>query len=312
MTRRALTSYVGATARLTPDAGLALPGPWGYQPKIDGCYAHAILDGDGRIASILSRTGARIPDADDLIGIVAGPPRSLLVGELEAHTEAGAAAYARQGFRRMHLFDLLALDGRSVSDLPYADRYRLLAADRVAHVEARGLATIASWVEVEVAASPGGSRPGARRTDGATTTQARCPLTGRLVRRIPRDLRRLPVVPLVQGHEAARELWSTYVERDGGEGLVAVRLDARVGRPGAKRKIKLTDTADVRVVATSPGVIRATCPTTSPGGWRGQTFVVQSSQPLPIGAVVEVAHDGCYGSGVPRFPRVVRKRDDLR
>lgn len=114
-------------------------------------------------------------------------------------------------------------------------------------------------------------------------------------------------------HAGARELWRTYVEQSGGEGLVAVDLTAPAGRRGAKLKIKATDTADCRVLAVSPGLLRLAAPRTSPAGWRGESLVVGYSRAASLapGAIVEVAHDGCYRSGLPRFARVVRVRTDL-
>src|SRR3990167_11218694 len=86
----ALTDFVGATARLSPERGLALPSArWGWQPKHDGAYARVSLDRRGRISNVLSRAGSPIREAADLVGILAGPPDSVLHGELESHTEAG-------------------------------------------------------------------------------------------------------------------------------------------------------------------------------------------------------------------------------
>lgn len=71
---------------------------------------------------------------------------------------------------------------------------------------------------------------------------------------------------------------------------------------GAKRKVKATDTLD------------AVCVSSSPGGstllYAGRTFVVGTV--CTVGAVVEIAHDGWFEAApVPRFARVVRRRDDL-
>lgn len=293
--------YVGAGSRLPVREGLTLPAAWAYAPKVDGVYAEIVTDLAGRICSVASRNGRPLAEGADLLGIVAAPPRSLLVGELEAHTEAGVAAFARQGFRRLHLFDALAIDGTSIARLPYLERWGWLHRAQSV-VESEGLGFIRSW-----------------RDDFAPATSCRpypIPIgrdltTGRLCRRIPRDLRRLPIVPLVRGHAGAAELWRD-VEAGTLEGIVAVRLDARAGARDAKRKIKLVDNADCKVLDTSPGLLRLSAPTTSPAGWRGESFVVQSSRPAAIGSVVEVAHDGCYGSGLPRFPRVVRTREDLQ
>lgn len=276
-----LTDYTGATRRLDPAAGLALdPSRFGWQLKHDGCYVRLSLDGHGRIASVLSRAGRPVPC--DLPGILAGPPDSVLHGELEAHTEAGARHANTRGWAALHLFDVSRLDGRDVSREPYAARYGAIHRAQ-AQLEDRGDARRCDW------------------TDDATGRH-HAAKDGRFVAAIPRDLRRLPIVPMSRGKSGAESLWRSFVEVGGGEGVVAVRLDAPLGARGAKRKIKLTDTID------------AVCVSSSPGGstllYAGHTFLVGTE--CRVGAVVEVAHDGWYESvPTPRFPRVLRRRDDL-
>jgi hypothetical protein len=276
-------TYTGPSARLAPDRLRALPPHVAVQPKVDGCYATLRTDHLGRICSVTSRAGRPLREGAELLGLPAGPPLSVLTGELEAHTEAGGAAYARTGYRRCHLFDCLAVRGVSVASQPYATRHAWLGEIR------DDLLASEPWHE--------DARGRAHATDG----------TGRYVRRTSLHL---PVVPLLRGHEAARELWR-QVEAGALEGLVAVDLRAPAGR--GKRKVKATDTADCRVLAVSPGLLTLAAPRSSPAGWRGESFVVQFARAagLAPGAVVEVAHDGCYASGLPRFPRVVRVRRDL-
>jgi hypothetical protein len=277
-----LPDYAGAGARLDPARGLALDANrWAWQPKVDGVYCQISTDAAGRIWSVVSRTGAELPEGRDLHGIVAAPPLSVLVGELEAHTESGVRAAAARGYRLAHLFDAIRMAGRLVTGLPYHER--------------RGcLYRAASWVESE-----GLARDRSLTVDA--NGDAHGP-DGRYRRAIPRDLRRLPIVPMARGTAAARELWSTYVDRGGGEGLVAVRLDAPLGARGSKRKIKATDTIDAVVVASGGGAIRVAS--------RGLAWTMSGS--APVGAVVEVAHDGWYESGAqPRFARLVRRRADV-
>lgn len=296
-------TYVGAASRLAPDAALRLCSAWAYQPKLDGVYAEVVTGPDGRIAAVTSRTGLPLREASDLIGIVAAPPRSVLVGELEAHTEAGVRAARARGWAALHLYDCLAVDGRSVAGERYESRHRWIG-QCLAVVDASGRGLIETWREELAGPARGGhEQPAPVGRDLAS---------GRYTKRIPRDLRRLPIVPLTRGRSAARELWQTYVERDGGEGIVAVNLHAPAGKRNSKRKVKLTDTGDCVVLDTSPGVLRLAAPRTSPAGWRGESFVVQyvhAASCLP-GQVVEVAHDGWYENGTPRFPRVVRRRED--
>ena len=283
-------TYVGATRLVSPEAGLSLTAAWAWQPKLDGCYAVARLDSAGRIASVTSRTGRELPEGADLLGLLAGQPDSVVVGELEAHTEAGASAAARQGYRRLHLFDALRADGVDLSALPYVERWGAL--HRMQSVlEGDGAARVESW-----------HHDGYGRPHGPS---------GRFCRRVPVDLRRLPIVPLLRSPSDARQPWR-QVEAGALEGLVAVRLDAPAGRRDSKRKIKLTDTLDCRVVAVSPRVVRvAARGGSTQRAWRDRpTFAVGASG-LRVGQVVEVAHHGYYATGEPRFPRVVRERTDL-
>lgn len=283
MTRPHLLDYAGAGARLTPERGLALPSPaWAWQPKIDGTYARVTLDGRGRVLRVLSRSGSPMPAAADLVGIVAGPPDSVLHGEIEAHTEAGERAAATRGWRAIHIFDASRLAGRDVSREPYRARYGALHQSH-ANLEAVGAGRRCDW------------------TDDATGRH-HAATSGRFVAAVPRDLRRFPIVPMARGRGAGEALWRSHVEIAGGEGLVAVRLDAPLGARGGKRKVKATDTIDAVCVASSPGG--------STLAYAGHTFAVGSV--VAVGAVVEVAHDGWYErAAIPRFARVVRRRDDL-
>jgi ATP-dependent DNA ligase len=283
-----LLDYVGAGARLEVERALALdPDRWAWMPKVDGVYARVSLDGRGRIATVVGRNGAPIAEARDLIGIHAGVDDSVLAGELEAHTEAGNRAAAARGWRALHLFDCTRYGGRDVSREPFAERYRLLHRAQ-ALLEQDNASRARTW-----------SEDGTGRAHDAG---------GRFCRAIPRDLRRLPIVPLARGAAGGRALWSSFVERKGGEGVVAVRLDALAGARGAKRKVKASDTLDCVVATVDAGAARLT--------WRGLSFVVSARGAIAVelipGDVVEVACDGWYeASATPRFARIVRRRDDL-
>lgn len=281
-----LLDYTGAGSRLDPARGLALdPRRWAWQPKPDGVYARVSLDRRGRIANVLARSGAPLREAADLVGILAGPPDSVLHGELEARTEAGNRAAATRGWRALHLFDATRWAGRDCSGDVYADRYARLHQAQ-AELELGGRRN--PWVD----------------DDEGDAHDVR---TGRYTRRVPRDIRRLPVVPLARGRGSGEQLWRSYVELGGGEGLVAVRLDAPARVRGAKRKIKQTMELDCRVLACEGGAARLE--------YGGQVFVVSARgrwSQLQPGELVEVAADGWYERGAtPRFARIVRVRDDL-
>lgn len=277
-----LTDYAGATARLDPEAARALRGAWGYQPKVDGCYVRITLGAGGRVASVVSRAGAAV--ACDLGGIVAGPPDTVLHGELEAHTEAGIAAAAARGWAAVHLFDVSRLAGVDVTARPYHERHGLLHT-AASVVEGEGAGRVRSW-----SVDARGDAHGAR---------------GRYVSPVPRDLRRFLVVPLARGPSGLAELWRDHVELAGGEGLVAVRLDARLGARASKRKIKLTETIDGVVVAADSAAVMVAARV------RGDVRRFAVPGRAAPGSVVEVACDGYYASGLPRFPRLVRSRADL-
>jgi hypothetical protein len=278
-----LLDYCGAGARLNLDRGLALdPRRWAWMPKVDGCYARVSTDRRGRVFSVLSRAGAPLREAFALIGILAGAPDSVLHGELEAHTEAGNRAAAR-GWRNVWLFDVTRIAGRDVSRARFADRYAELHRMQA---------------ELELA---GRSNPWTVDDQGDAHDQR----NGRYCMPAPRDVRRFPIVELRRGGAGAESLWVEHVERAGGEGLVAVGLDAPAGARNAKRKIKVTDTLDATVVVADARALVVE--------YAGHAFAVACSGAVyATGDVVEIAHDGWYESSVtPRFPRVVRARADI-
>lgn len=289
---RALDGYAGAGSRLTLDEALALDARrWAFQPKIDGCYVEATTDGDGVLTALRYRSGEVVTehDAGDLLGLRTGARSARLHGELTAHTSAGIAERERLGFTRVHVFDVSTLDGVDLVARGYAARYGELQ----------------RWQAEVECYSPSTARDRSRLdATGRAHDDA-----GRYVRDAQRDLRRLPIVPLVRGVDGARALWRQFVDDAGGEGLVAVRLDGRLGGRGAKRKIKSHDSLDCIVV--SVGARAASL------SWAGRTFAVSASgavgRELQPGAVVEVRADGFYpGTLTPRFPRIVRVRADLR
>jgi hypothetical protein len=284
-----LLDYAGASSRLAPDRGLALPANrWAWQPKLDGVYARATTDAAGRIVELRHRSGAVIPlaDCDGLPGLATGLPNATLHGELEAGTECGRRSAALRGYPVLHLFDISLAAGRSLARLPYLDRYQALHRWQ-ADVEELGRIARGDWWEVDA------------------TGRAHDPSTGRYCRAVPRDLRRLPIVELARGVGAGQRLWREHVDREGGEGLVAVRLDATLGQRDSKRKIKATDTLDCVVVEVRGRVARV--------AYAGRAFSLRvGASPLRVGEVVEVAHDGWYESSTtPRFARLVRRRPDL-
>lgn len=280
--------YAGASGKLAlPDLPRLDARRWQVQRKIDGCYAVVCCDGDGRVAEVLSRTGKPYSDrVHRLTGELVGAPWSMLVGELEAHTDAGKLAAERNagGLPRVHLFDAIQVANVRIAERPYSERRDAL---RRMHA-------------ILQEADPG------RDWERGTDRRAHDRRTGRWCHERLRGWQRAPVLeqyPL----RHARQLWDDYVERENGEGLVVVRQDAPLGLRGSKRKIKVTDTLDVVVI--EPGERRATV------HWLAADLlftVGTGGRELQCGEVWEVAHNGFYRDGCPRFGRLLRERSDLR
>jgi len=275
----AIADYCGAGAHLEPGKALSLRG-WRWQPKVDGVYARVTTDAAGQIVRVLARSSR--PIATDLVGCRTPYRSATLHGELESHTEAGLAAASRRGYSLLHLFDASQMDGRPIARETYTQRRHLLWTEL-----ARGEGDL--WETWHLDAS-------GRAHDGR----------GRFCAAVPRDHRRLRIVPQVATPAQARELWDDYVVRGGGEGIVAVRPDAPLRARGAKRKVKARSTLDAFVVAVDASAARLE--------HRGHLFEVSARGKVrpQVGDLVEVAHDGWYAATVtPRFPRIVRVREDL-
>lgn len=287
-----LNDYSGATGRLEPDAGLKLdPKRYAWQPKVDGCFVRVATDDAGCVSSLLMRCGNPVParDVTGIAGMHTGLPNAVLHGELEAHTEAGIAARKARGFPVIHLFDCARFLGNDVKARPYTERYGLLH----------------RWqADLECYRDEPGAPVERFYLDGSG--RAHLPASHVFVDQAPRDIRRLPIVKLARGAGAAEQLWDEHVVRGGGEGLVAVRLDARLGQRQAKLKIKEIDTLDCVVIQRDSSAAMLS--------WAGRQFAVSAKgkwQALQPGDVVEVACNGFYNGGKePRFARIVRIRQD--
>ncbi|WP_433321159.1 non-homologous end-joining DNA ligase [Micromonospora chersina] len=120
-------------------AGALPTGPgWGYEFKWDGVRAVAYVDGGLRLLSRNDREVTRAyPELGELADLLAGR-RAVLDGEIVAldgggrpsfsalqrrmHVRAPAAALVASTPVRYYLFDLLHLDGRDITALPYTER----------------------------------------------------------------------------------------------------------------------------------------------------------------------------------------------
>jgi ATP-dependent DNA ligase len=279
-----LVDYAGAVGRIGIAALLRLGPRWAVQEKSDGAYVQLHLDGQGRIERALSRSGLPFPRAlvGHMLGAVVGAPDAVLVGELEAHTEAGNRAAEIRGWRAVHLFDCIRVGRAYLAREPY-------------HARRDALLRSQSWAECY-----GPARTFERDSGGRPHDKT----SGRFCRRAPRDWQLTPVAEQLSPGAAA-ELWQR-AEVGQAEGLVAVALDAAIGRRRGKLKCKPTTTLDATVVATSKGAARVV--------WRGYSFAISAvGRQLAVGDVVELAIDGWSERSVqPKCARVVRVREDLR
>jgi hypothetical protein len=318
----ALADYCGAVGRLDIERVIRLsPRDWAIQPKVDGAYAHVYLDSAGRIERILSRTGLAFPTSitSGLLGCEVGAPDSVLAGELECHTEQGNAAAEARGYRVIHLFDAIRVGGQYLAREPHRVRrdwlYRSqswaenMGKRRHYRYEARHPETKKGAKPGNQNASknespePGLSFPPAFIDD--TAKHARDISSGRFCTAVPRTWERAPIVPLLAPAQAG-ELWERAVAGDG-EGVVAVALDAPLGKRGSKRKCKPSSTIDAIVLTSDRTglVVRI----------RGASTILvvghRAGVEAAVGDTVECEHEGWHGTGVPRFARLVRRRPDL-
>lgn len=278
--------YTGATGRLDMARVTTLSHRYKIQAKYDGMFCTVVLDQHGRLQAAYSRTGAGIGTGilGDLVGLRASTGAAILQGELSAHTERGNAETKANGGRRLiRLFDALSINGRELCHLPYRERHDAL-------------------LRMQASAESSKDRRGvAHDRRGRFTTS--------------RDVAdRMPIVeqfPI----SSAPELWE--MAKSGAiEGLVVVAQHAKAGSNRAKRKCKVTETADCVVLDTSPKVVTVASRWVGLGSNVkpiGEVFTVsRGSHDLSPGSVIEVVHEGRYDSGIPRFPRVSRVRMDLR
>lgn len=273
--------YAGATKLVTLAEARKLGLRWVLQEKKDGEYARVTLNSQGRVDRVFSRKDRELGNEvlAGIRGAFLGRPHAELVGELEAHTEAGNAAFAKRGHRLLHLFDCLHDGERSLTGAPYGLRRDALC---------RMQAEVVNY---------GKELPWFRDQNKDAHERK----TGRYASQKPKDWRVAPILP--QAPLAQLDaLWEEIVKDGDGEGLVAVNLDARVGAPASKLKIKPYETLDCEVVQVARTMIVCS--------WVGNLFSVgRGKHEVAEGDIVEIRHAGWYqGSATPRFPALVRVR----
>lgn len=276
--------YTGATKRTTLEEAReivrsAQPGRWAVQRKMDGCYVTITTGADGEVTSIRTRNGREAPYAAEILGQIIGAPDSVLCAEWEAHTEVAEVAATARGYRVAHVFDMLQIRGRDISKQPYAQRYgEAMSAHLAVSMSVRGDATRLV-------------RTGRRHSAANRFASAR-PINWRLA-------------PMLESAPASEleAVWSEYVVGEGGEGLVLVDTMARAGKAASKLKVKQTETHDLVITSITPTECYVHVGEHTLGMYR-PTWVRE-------GMLVEVACDGYYAGGCPRFARVIRPRGDI-
>lgn len=125
-----IRTYIGPKIQVTPDEILRYEraGCWAAEEKRDGCWAEVKIDENGRIKSLTSRIGK--PYTGDnvagLLGLQTHLPNSILVGELEAASEAATDRYRAIGYRRVHIFDAPVIAGMTITDRDYETRRQVV------------------------------------------------------------------------------------------------------------------------------------------------------------------------------------------
>jgi len=267
--RRGDQLYCGANGRIDLPAISRLGSGWVVQPKIDGVYCRLVTSARGRLVASAMRSGTALPANvhRELAQARLWPADSVLVAEVEAFTEAAQRARAARGHAQAWVFDVQRVNGRDVTREPYSVRR-----DHVMRAEA----------ELELARSD---------RDRRGRYQVR-PLRWTVVPQWPASM-----------VDTAMAEWVA----PGGEGLVAVALNAPLGARGSKKKCKPSNSIDVVVLEVGPRALVT--------WWQAAQMRVVVSRPRSFsgvpGAVVEIVHEGFYDSGEPKFARVLRPRPDL-
>jgi ATP-dependent DNA ligase len=103
-------------------------GGWVVEEKNDGHWCAVRTDAQGVVTQVIGRSGKSFENSnvEGILGMRTHLPNTVLVGELEAGTEAALMRHDRLGYRRVHLFDVVELLGLTTTDLPYEKRRELL------------------------------------------------------------------------------------------------------------------------------------------------------------------------------------------
>jgi hypothetical protein len=279
-------AYAGAKGKADPSKLERAKRTFCWQPKLDGIYLTVCTDGEGKVSHLFTRAHKPLTGTYRAFfeGLYIGAPHSVFAAEGELWTEAANRVADTRGWRKLHLFDCLQLNGEPLAHESYSVR--------------RG------WLERIRAHVKGETR------DRALEDSTGClhGSDGRFVVDRPNAWRRYTVVPQLPLADLDTA-WRVWVDQEGigpCEGLVAVSQENALGTRGSKLKYKRVDTLDAVVVMSDERRAVVT--------WQGLTFTVGRRKfDLSVGTIVEVKHEGFYETScIPRFPRLVRVRRDLQ
>lgn len=123
-------TYIGPKVQIQPSEldRHERTGRYVAEEKHDGFWAEVTTDEAGRIVRLVGRSGKTFDGESvrGLIGFQTGLASSVLIGELEAGTEAANLRNAKLNHRRVWVFDVVKLLGNDTRVLTYEQRRQLL------------------------------------------------------------------------------------------------------------------------------------------------------------------------------------------
>lgn len=124
-----IKEYCGPKVQIQPEQlGEYDNGLWSSEEKHDGHWAKITTNENGKIISIIGRSGKTFSNENvrGLLSLITPFQNSEFASELEAGTEASVKKFQKIGFSRLHVFDVIKLFGSDTRGLPYSQRRGLL------------------------------------------------------------------------------------------------------------------------------------------------------------------------------------------
>ena len=125
-----VATYLGPASQVTPDSidKFEREGVWAAEEKRDGCWAEIRTDKSGTVTALRSRVGKTFGPAhvQGLVGLRTHLPDSVLVAELESASEAATERSQALGYKRVHVFDVLVINGIDCTRHCYDQRRKVV------------------------------------------------------------------------------------------------------------------------------------------------------------------------------------------